>query len=326
MTKGNCFVTGGTGFLGGKLCTTLKELGYNVRTIGRNDSKGNLLKELDIDYIHCNLEDKNMIKLMEGYDYVIHCGAKSDLWGKYNEFYNSNVIGTNNILDGCLMHKVKRLIYISTPSIYFDWTDRINIKEDDYIPNKLCNDYAITKYIAEKNVLSSNLFKIVLRPRGIFGEGDNSIFPRLIESNRKGVPIINEGKALTDVTYVSNVVYAIIQSLNFGVDGGVYNITNGEPKHLIELLEELFDKLGIRIKKRKINYNVAMMMANIIEKLSYATNKKPIITPYSIGLLSKSLTLNIDKARDELKYSPKISISDGMNRFVKMYNKLELRL
>src|SRR5690606_3825206 len=116
-------------------------------------------------------------------------GALSSPGGKYSDFYNSNVIGTRNIVEGSRRHQVGRLIYVSTPSLYFDYTDRWNLSESAPLPRKPVNAYAATKRRAEEEVepaFAAGLPVITIRPRAIFGPGDQTILPRLLLANQKG--------------------------------------------------------------------------------------------------------------------------------------------
>lgn len=318
-------VTGGTGFLGQKVAERLASLGHSVTVCGRNALQKN---NTAITFIKVDLKNEaEVIESCKDKDYVIHCGAKSGPWGRYEDYYSTNVIGTKNVIKACLVNSVKRLIHISTPSLYFNFTDRFNIKESDPLPSQSCCDYSITKRLAEEEIdlaIAKGLKVITLRPRGIFGPGDTTIFPNVINALQKNkFPLMNEGKSLIDLTFVENVVDAIILSL-FAPDkalGKKYNITNGESWHLIDLLKWLSSKLNISFQVNKVNYRIAYYIAGAMEWISrtFCGYKPPLFTRYSIGLLAKSQTLNIDAARQDLGYIPKISIEEGLEQFMKWW-------
>jgi len=321
-------VTGGTGFLGKRLSYCLQAMGHDVTSIGRNENVGVNLRNNGINFIKCDLRDGDAIKLICQYkDFVFHCGALSSPWGNYKDFYDINVNGTRNIIAGCKSGRVRRLIHVSTPSIYFNMEDGFDIVEDAKLPDMPVNYYAKTKRIAEEEV--DNAFRqgipvITVRPRGIFGPGDASIIPRLIRANETfGVPIIEGGQALVDVTYVENVVYALLRCMDSADStlGKKYNITNGEPMIMIDLLKLIFAKLNLVLKRREISFKKAYALATLMEFLYRALPLKgePVLTQYTIGVLGKSQTLNIKAARDELGYSPKISIQEGVEEFAKWW-------
>jgi nucleoside-diphosphate-sugar epimerase len=211
MTVMNILVTGGTGFLGKHLALRLQSLGDNVTILGRNRKIGQQLEAEGFKFLSVDLKDKEAtIAACRGQDYVFHCAALSSPWGKYRDFYNSNVLATRHIIQGCQESGVKRLIHVSTPSIYFNFCDRFNISEIDPLPKIPANAYAKTKLLAEQEIDSAyqqGLPVITIRPRSIVGVGDTAIFPRLLQaSSRSGIPLINQGKACIDVTYVDNML------------------------------------------------------------------------------------------------------------------------
>lgn len=321
-------VTGGTGFLGQHLCKRLHSLGYEVYALGRNEKKGHELNKEGISFIQASLiEEEKVIEACKGMEYVFHCAALSSPWGKYDDFYQSNVIGTRTIISACEKRGVKRLIHVSTPSLYFRFDDRLGVKEEDTLPEKAVNHYAHTKGLAEKEIdlaYQRGLPVITLRPRALFGEGDTTIIPRLIKANaKKGVPMFRQGRILTDITYVGNVVDALLLCMNTREEnlGKKYNITNGEPLYFIDLLNRLFQQLGMEFRKIHIPFSVAFSLVGIIEGCHrfFLPEKEPLLTRYSLSVIGKNQTLDITRAREELGYSPAISIDVGIKRFVKWY-------
>ncbi|QZY54023.1 NAD-dependent epimerase/dehydratase family protein [Crassaminicella profunda] len=321
----NVLVTGGTGFLGERLAMRLISMGYGVTVVGRNKIKGKELEKLGINFIPLDLADQEKtIAVCKNQSYIFHCAALSSPWGRYKDFYASNVLSTKNLIMGIKKWNVKRLVHVSTPSIYFDYTDRLNIPENSPLPKDSVNFYAQTKLMAEKEIdkaYKDGLEVISIRPRALFGPGDTTILPRLIRANNKRfIPLINEGKAVVDVTYVENVVDALLLCMDSDENtlGQKYNITNGEPMMLIELLQKLFDKLNVALRGKNISFEKAYRFAGILEFISkyLLLGKEPTLTQYSVGVLAKSQTLDIQKARKELRYKPRISIDEGLEYFV----------
>ncbi|WP_223067237.1 NAD-dependent epimerase/dehydratase family protein [Paenibacillus caui] len=325
----NVLVTGGTGFLGSRLALKLNELGYQVTAIGRNEAAGHKLANDNIHFVRCDLRDTEQVfRLCRDKDYVFHCGALSSPWGKYKDFYDINVGGTHNVIEGSKKAGIKRLIHVSTPSIYFDMKDKWNIAESDPLPIRPINHYAKTKLMAEQlcdAAYKAGLPVIGIRPRGLFGPGDTSIIPRLIRANSKfGVPIINKGKALVDVTYVDNVVDSLIRCKDSDNStlGKMYNITNGEPMYFIDLIERVFRQLNLDFRPRMISFDTAYRVASMMELMSKTIlfGKEPILTKYSVGVLAKSQTLSIKAAQEELGYQPRISIEQGIEQFARWWS------
>lgn len=320
-------VTGATGFLGKYVVEELVEHGYQVRAFGRNSKVGRSLENSSVSFFQGDLtKADDVLEACKGMDLVVHAGALSTVWGPWEDFYQANVLGTKYILEACRQTDIQRLVYVSSPSIYAAPKDQLAIKESDAPEENNLNNYIRSKLASEK------LFKdypdvpsIILRPRGLFGIGDTSILPRVINLSQKiGIPLIGDGRQLMDMTCVENVALAISLAIEAPeAKGEVYNITNGEPRAFRDLLEESLTGLGYPIKYRKIPASLLSGIASSLEFLYKTLNLKgePALTRYTYYLLRYSQTLDISKAERELGYRPKISISEGIEQYVQDYRK-----
>ena len=164
---------------------------------------------------------------------------------------------------------------------------------------------------------------VIIRPRGLFGIGDTSIIPRIINANRKiGIPLFNDGKNVVDITCVENAALALRLAVeNKNANGNIYNITNDEPREFKDILEELFEKIDEKPKYFRVNLKVMYAIASIVESVYkiFHIYREPIFTKYNICTLGYSQTLNIKKAKDDLNYIPKISLSEGIKKYAKNY-------
>ena len=193
------------------------------------------------------------------------------------------------------------------------------------IPIKSANHYIQSKKMAEKlvdtAVKTTNLNAITIRPRGIFGPFDRSLFPRILKAYNKGsFPLIGTGEQLIDITYVDNVAHSLIlaSKANENCMGQKYNISNGEPKPFKEIIEMLFNRLSMPLNFKKIPKPLASLIAASSEVLHrfFLKNTEPKLTRYTVGVLSQGQTLDITKAKNELNYNPLISIEEGISRFI----------
>lgn len=320
-------VTGATGFLGGALVRRLNNMGWDVTALGRNVSKIDQLESEGIRAFQLDLKDKNaMAAACKDQEIVFHCAAFPSPWGSFEKFYQANVIGTRNVIRGCEEHKVKRLVYVSTPSLYFGYSSRMNVKETDVLPEPVSN-YAATKILAEQEVdeaFAKGLPTITIRPRGIFGPGDTVISPRLIPRLRSGrLPIIGDGANVVDLTYIENVVDALLLCAESPTNtlGKKYNISNDEPIKLWEWLKKICDELGFQYPKIKISYPVAHGLAAALEAACtlIPTHPEPPLTRMAVNMIANSTTLDITAARRDLGYSPRVSVDEGFDKFMKWW-------
>jgi len=322
----NVLLTGGTGFLGYRTLEKLVTLDWVNKVIvnGRTLMPERKVYHQKVDYKLGSLENPIFVdELMNGVDLVIHAAALSSPWGKACEFNNANLLTQKNIIKSAKKYGIKRLIYISSPSIYFDGKSRYLVKESDPLPKHFINHYARTKREAEIVLEQSKIPHITLRPRALIGRGDSIIMPRLIRAHNQGkLRLIGDGKNRVDLTSVENVVDAILLSCQAGDEAlnQAYNITNGEPVALWEYIEYVLNALNLSFEKKKIPYDLAYAIAFLLEKKSLLTNKKePALTTYSVGNLGLSFTLDISKAKQLLGYQPNVNTRQAVDEFIKWY-------
>lgn len=318
-------VTGATGFLGKYILEELATQGYEVTAFGRNASIGERLTNDKIRFIQGDFtEPRGIMAAAEGMDAIVHAGALSTVWGKWSDFYQTNVVGTENVLAACEDNQVKRLVFISSPSIYAAAKDQLQVKETEAPEKNELNFYIKSKLLAEEKIREkATVDSVILRPRGLFGIGDTSIIPRLIKVNKKiGIPLFDGGQQLIDVTCVENVALAVRLSLESSqAVGETYNITNDEPTPFKEILDQLHRELGVPVNYLSLNYSLMYGVASSLEKLYslLRITKEPIFTKYTLYLLKYSQTLSIDKAKNELNYQPKMTVAEGIKKYAEDY-------
>ncbi len=309
-------ITGIRSPLARKVAVLLRDRGYDVMGFARK--RGENIEGIEIlqGDICCR---ETVFDLLKGADGVIHCAALSSPWGKYEAFYETNVSGTGHLLDAALHYGIRKFVHVSTPSLYYNSQDRWNLTEESPFANRFANHYVHTKFLSEELIDDygrSGLHCVTIRPRGIFGPGDQVLLPRLIKAlKRGGIPRFKKEGVWVDITYVDNAAESLVLAFEKGQKGAKYNITNGEPWELFTLFSTLAKFAGIEMKIKEVPYGLAMALARGAEWFSKITNKEPIFTPYTIGVLAHSQTYNINKAKNELGYLPKISIEEGLKRY-----------
>ena len=320
-------VTGATGFLGKYVVEELVEHGYQVRAFGRNRAIGQSLVNVSVTFIQGDLTNQeDLTKACQEMDMVVHAGALSTVWGPWEDFYETNVLGTKYVLEACRKANIERLVYVSSPSIYAAPRDQLDIKESDAPQENRLNNYIRSKLASEKLFKDyPDVSSVILRPRGLFGIGDTSILPRVLNLSQKiGIPLIGDGRQLMDMTCVENVALAIRLALETPQAAGeVYNITNGEPRVFRDLIEETLRGLGYPIRYRKIPAPLVSAISSILEFIykNLKLKGEPALTRYTYYLLRYSQTLDISKAERDLGYRPKITISEGIEQYVQDYRK-----
>lgn len=317
-------VTGGTGFLGDHLVRNLLENGWHVIVLARNVKNEKWIDSEYVEYRAVDIVDSiSLDAVFESVHVVFHCAALSSVWGKYKDFYNVNVVGTKNVVASCEKYNVSKLIYVSSTSVYFDFKDEGYINESHSISSRFANDYARTKYLGEQEVLNHNgkINVVIIRPRGIVGDGDKSIMPRLIRVAQKGYfPLFYKGEALVDVTYVKNVVEGLMLCAKVNhINREIFNISNDQPMKVKDLLDLVFKNKDV--KYLKLPYKIVFLFAWLLEYFSKLFDGgEPKLTMYGVGLLAHTQVLDITKAKQILGYSPIYSIEDAVDKYLEWEN------
>jgi nucleoside-diphosphate-sugar epimerase len=316
-------ITGATGFLGRNLAEGFRDDGMEVVATGRSTGAGAQLRSRGIDFRAADIRDPAAVGgAFEPADCVVHCAALAGDWGRHDDFHAANVLGTRHVVEACARHGIAKIIFISTPSIYYTGADRYDISEDDPLPTNQASPYSRTKLIAESELMAKagrDLDAIVLRPRAVYGPHDRIIVPRIIQlARRRRFPLIGGGRALTDVTDVDNFVDAVRACLRAepGAWNQVYNISNDEPISMRDWFGQMLDCLGLPFRPREISEPAARAVASVMEAASRLPfgPREPSLTRFSVGYMSRSMTMSIDKARRLLGYTPRIGNREGFER------------
>jgi nucleoside-diphosphate-sugar epimerase len=316
----NVLVTGGTGFLGRHLASALLQRGHSVRLMGRNFVPVKSLLEQGATPVAVDLRDREaVIAACAGVEVVFHVGALSAPWGKRADFYAINVGGTEAALAGCLAHGVRRLLYISSPSVVFDGRDQHAAREDVPYPRRFTSIYSLSKKLGEDRVnaaRATGLETVILRPKAIFGPGDQALLPRLIAAARQQrLPQIGNGRNLVDLTYVENVVHALLLASEApAAVGKTYTITNNEHIPLWEVIRLVLKRLRLSTSLRQIPLSVALAAASLMEMRAALTGREPLLTRYSATILARTQTYDISAAYRDLSYTPPVSITEAIER------------
>jgi nucleoside-diphosphate-sugar epimerase len=314
-------VTGGGGFLGKAVVRQLLERGDNVRTTNRNTYPD--LDKLGVEQVRGDIGiASDASKAVEGCDIVYHVAAKAGMWGLYDDYYLSNVVGTENIIKACREKGVGKLVYTSSPSVIFSGKDMQGVNESVPYPEKFLANYPLTKAMAERIVIKANdarLSTVSLRPHLIFGPGDNHLFPGIIKRAEAGrLLIVGTGKNLIDLVYVDNAARAHLQAGDklypgSAVAGKVYFISNGEPITLEDSFNKIMKIIGKPPVTRHLNAKLAYYGGAILETIYGLLRIKsdPLVTRFIAHELSSSHWFDISAAKKDFGYNPSISIDEG---------------
>jgi len=319
-------VTGGGGYLGGRIARALRDRGDDVRVFGRG-----VYPELDragIETTRGDLRDAEAVRrACADVDIVFHAGARVGVWGKRRAFHEVNVVGTRNVIDACREQGVARLVFTSSPSVVMGADDLVGADESATYPARYLGAYSETKAIAERAVLAANasdLATIALRPHLIWGPGDPHLIPRIVDRARRGrLARVGDGRNMVDITYVDNAVSAHLQAGNAlspsaRCAGRPYFISQGEPVRIWDWIGEVLARLGAPPIRRSLSFRTAYRVGAALE-LAYrvlGTTREPAMTRFVAVQLAKSHYFSVAAARRDFDYDPAVSTSEGLTRLV----------
>lgn len=318
-------VTGATGGLGRNAVEALLAAGNRVRATGRDRAAGTGLAGAGAEFVPLDLahaDSAALAPLLDGVDIVWHCAALTSPWGPRADFVRANVDATRTLAAAAAAAGAARFIYVSTPAVYFDFRHRYDVREEDLAATPV-NHYAATKLQAESFVRAAGTVSAmrcaILRPRAIFGPHDRVLMPRLLDLHRRfcgTLPLPRGGRTVLDITYVDNVVHALQCASDARLPAGapVYNISNGDPVELRDVVVRLFGALGRRHRIADVPYPLMACAAHVAERLAAVRRKAPPLTTYGIGALAFDMTLDIGRARAELGYAPPVGVVAGVQR------------
>ena len=323
-------VTGGGGFVGKALCRELKRQGHNVLSLSRGsypdlEASGIHTKQVDI-----TSDVHSWGGLFEGIDGVFHTAAKVDMWGDYDSFHKTNVVGTRNIIAACHRAGVKRLVYTSSPSVIHTGSDLRNVDETIPYPKHFDAHYPQTKAQAEREILGADqhgvLHTIALRPHLIWGPNDTNLIPTILERARAGrLTRIGAGINKVDLTFINDCVHAHILAMKAlentpeTVGGKVYFISQGDPVNMWEWIDEVLAAHGLPPVKKSLSTKVAYPLASVMEFGAKAfalvgIKVTPLLTRFLVSEMSTDHYFNIIRAKKDLGYFPSCSIADAMKK------------
>jgi nucleoside-diphosphate-sugar epimerase len=318
-------VTGGGGFLGGAVARLLRQRGDSVRSFTR--SRYPWLDELGVEQSLGDLANLEAVEAaVIGCDVVFHVAAKAGVWGRYSDFFDTNVTGTLNVIAACTKHGVRRLVYTSTPSVVHGGKDVEGANESNPYPKHFESSYSATKAKAEKAVLGANgeqLATVALRPHLVFGPGDPHLVPRIIDAAKAGrLKRIGSRPVKVDVTYVDNAAQAHLDAadrLDIGTTpaGKAYFISNGEPVELWPFIDRILAEAGAPPVTRSVSAWKAKLAARVLEwvyRFVPFVGGEPPMTRFVASQLSTSHWYDISAAKRDLGYEPKVSVEEGLKR------------
>ena len=327
---GRILVTGGSGFVGANLVTALLDRGYQVRSFDRAPSP--LPAHPGLEVLRGDICDRDIVAAaVDGIDTVFHTAALIELLGgaSVTEEYRQrsfavNVEGTKNLVHAAQAAGVKRFVYTASNSVVMGGKPIPGGDETLPYTDRFNDLYTETKVVAERFVLSQNgvdgLLTCSIRPSGIWGRGDQTMFRKLFESVVAGhiKVLVGRKNARLDNSYVHNLIHGFVLAAEHLVPGGTapgqaYFINDGEPINMFEFARPIVEECGVRWPRARVSGRLVRDVMSIWQRLHFRFGlPKPPLEPLAIERLYLDNYFSVAKAERDLGYRPLFTTEQAM--------------
>lgn len=306
-------MTGGSGFVGGRLIPALRARGVKVRALGRSDASIKTVEELGATGVRGDLDAVAALREgCTGCDVVFHAAAHTDQFDPVDVHMRITMGGTTNVLAAAIEAGVKRFIHVGTEAVLADGKPIVRADETRSLPAKAMGAYPLTKGLAESAVIAANgksgIETVVVRPRFIWGKGETNLLPELIAAVKAGrFGWVGGGHYLTSTVHVDNVIEGMLLAAEKGTPGEIYFLTDGEPVEFRDFITKLLATQGVDAGTRAIPRWVARAAVSLTSWM-----KRPPLTKTAFALMAHEVTVDDRKARRDLGYTGSKTIATGL--------------
>jgi nucleoside-diphosphate-sugar epimerase len=319
-------ITGATGFLSRHLIPALQERGATLRALALPTEDTSWLEERGVTIYRGDIcEPETLVAPLRGAQIVFHLAGMMGLWRPIRDYYKVNVTGAENVCRLALQAGVRRIIHISSWTVYgmglgYPVREHAPLQpfQEPYAVTKAAGDRAVQGLIAREHLPA-----VIVRPGTFFGPGDYLHFGRMSDRLRNGKGlIVGSGRNALPFVYVTDVVQGLLLAAeNERAVGQAYNITNDTPLTQEEILRAIAEEIGAQAPRRHVPYAAIYAAAAAIEEAAVMTHRQqqPIVTRLGVKLFGGDNRHSIDKAREELGFTPQISLREGIRLAARWY-------
>ncbi len=316
-------VTGGSGFVGGRLIEHLLERDWRVRALARSPQSEAQVRALGATSAKGSLnEERAMREAMAGCEVVFHVAAHFKLWGNQALFDQVNVDGTRNVVNAAAATaSVRRVVAVSAAAVVMgDPAPMVDVNETLPLQVRAFSPYGSSKAKGERVLLDANhrvrpdFETIALRPPFIWGPGMPTLHEMVHTVHAGRWQWVDGGKQAMSSCHVDNLCDALILAADRGRGGEAYFVADDEESTLKSFISALLSTRGVSVSDKAVPFGMAWMMAGLMGTAWRLLRLKgqPPITRQMLRLIGKPFTISTDKARADLGYAPRTTMSMGL--------------
>jgi nucleoside-diphosphate-sugar epimerase len=307
----NAFVTGATGFIGGRVTRLLRAEGHGVVALVRDPARARDLGALGVDLRSGDITDRaSVLAAMRGTDRVFHIAAWYQVGARdRSQAWRINVEGTRHVLESMRELGIPKGVYTSTLAVFSDTHGRLVDETYRYPGDTFASEYDRTKWAAHYEValpmMRDGLPLVIVLPGLTYGPGDTSMLRRtLIQYLRRKLPLAPRGTAYC-WAHVDDVARAHLLAMEKGKPGESYIIA-GPPHTLIEALEIAERITGVPAPRLHPPPGVMRALAALMGPLGALIPLPESYTAEGLRSISGITYLGSNaKARQELGFDPR---------------------
>jgi len=317
------FLTGGTGFLGRHLVPVLCRAGYQLRVLTRNPATNRWLERYPrVEIVAGDLLQQKVIeKSVAGCQHVIHAGGIFRFWGDEQTFLDTNVKGTEHILNAVVRAGVERFVHVSTVAVVGEPSE--NTLVDENHPVHPADAYQRSKWMGEQIVRrfyeEAGLPVVILRPGAYYGPLGSYAFNRLFfKDPMRGIIMqVDGGRHIIFPAYIEDVVQGVVKGLTLGRIGEVYNICGDWISHR-EAFDIVCEEAGLHWPRLPIPGWLGIGTARVLEVFSAVTRSEPFWPLNLRSYVYNNWRVSSEKARRELGFVP-TDFREGARKTIRWY-------
>ncbi len=316
LTNKKILITGATGFIGGAVARRLLAEGHAVRVLARDPARAREFSRLGAEVARGDVLNRASLRAaVAGCQVVIHCAGAINLFVADEVYWQINADGSNKICQVALEAGVERLLYTSSMTVH-GVAPGTNLHEK--APMQLSGDaYVDTKIEGERIAQAwyeKGLPVVIVRPSQVYGPQDGTwtLTPfKLIKRNL--MMYADGGRGLLQPIFIEDLVDGYLAALAKGKCGEAYLLVGGEVvevRHFFGFYAQMLGKKWIHSAPRRL----AMMGAGIFEGLAKLTGQPPIFTRAQVLFSTTKISYSGKKAAEQLGFTPKTSLEEGMRQ------------
>jgi len=311
-------ITGAGGFLGSALRQRLEQRGEGLRLLVHRPRRE--VSQANVEVIAGDLGDPEFVDhAVAGSEIVYHVGAA--MRGSAADFRRGTVVGTQNIIEACLRHGVKRLVYVSSLSVLDHAGHRADTKITEFSPLEphpdLRGHYTQTKLEAENLVLAAcreyGLPGVIVRPGQIFGPGAEHVAPSGVISLAGRWLVVGNGDRNLPLVFVEDVVDALVAAAEQDhVCGSIAHLVDPTPVTQREFIGYARRKLGDKVRALYVPPFLLYILASGLELLSKVLKRSVPLTRYRIASIRPLWPFDGSAAERILGWKPRTGTRKGI--------------